>query len=157
IQGSGWKNVATTFYGLDRTYGYSVLLPLLPPNYVPRVMILGGGNPIATATTEIIDLSQPNPAWAPSGNMPSGARVQGDAVLLPNGKVLALGGSVQYEDVNSATLGADLFDPAIIPWSSASWSSAGTAGYARLYHSVALLLPDATVLSAGSNPQRGSY
>ncbi len=157
IPGSGWTNVATTFYGLDRTYGHSVLLPLLPPNYVPRVMILGGGNPTATATTEIIDLSQPNPGWAPSGNMPSGARVQGDAVLLPNGKVLALGGSVQYEDVNSATLGADLFDPAITPWSSASWSSAGTAGYARLYHSVALLLPDATVLSAGSNPQRGSY
>src|SRR5260370_25618737 len=118
-------------------------------------MILGGGDPTATATTEIIDLSQlsqSNPAWAPSGNMPSGARVQGNAVLLPNGKVLALGGSVQYEDVNSATLGADLYDPA-----TGLWSSAGTAIYARLYHSTAILLPDATVVSAGSNPQRGIY
>jgi hypothetical protein len=152
VPGSGWTNVATTYYHLTRTYGNSVLLPLLPPNYAPRVMILGGGTPTATATTEIIDLSQPNPAWTPSGNMPSGARVQGNSVLLPNGKVLALGGSAQNEDVTSATLGADLYDPA-----TGLWSSAGTATYARLYHSVAILLPDATVLSAGSNPKRGTY
>src|SRR5260370_32394266 len=115
-------------------------------------MVLGGGTPTATATTEIIDLSQASPAWAPSGNMPSGARVQGDSVLRTNGKVLALGGSAQNEDVNSATLGADLYDPA-----TGLWSSAGTAIYARLYHSTAILLPDATVVSAGSNPQRGIY
>jgi hypothetical protein len=115
-------------------------------------MILGGGVPSATATTEIIDLSKSPPVWSASGNMPSGARVQGNSVLLPNGKVLALGGSAQNEDVNSATLGADLFDPA-----TGKWSSAGRATYARLYHSVALLLPDATVVSAGSNPKRGTY
>ena len=153
VTGSGWTSGPTTFYNLDRTYGYSVLLPLLPSNnYAPRVMILGGGNPTATATTEIIDLSQQNPAWASSGRMPSGARVQGNAVLLPNGKVLALGGSVQWEDVNSATLGADLYDPA-----TGLWSSAGTCSFARLYHSTAILLPDATVVSAGSNPTRGTY
>ena len=33
----------------------------------------------------------------------------------------------------------------------------GAATYARLYHSVALLLPDATVMTAGSNPTRGTY
>ena len=51
--------VANTNYSGTRTYGTSVLLPLTPANgYKPRVMIFGGGNP-ATATTEIIDLSQP--------------------------------------------------------------------------------------------------
>src|SRR5438874_4684404 len=36
--------------------------------------------------------------------------------------------------------------------------SAATAAYSRLYHSTALLLPDATVVSMGSNPgDRGSY
>jgi len=152
VSGSGWTNVATTHYNLNRAYGNSVLLPLLPPNYVPRIMILGGGGPTATATTEIIDLSKTPPVWAASGNMPSGARVMGNSVLLPNGKVLALGGSAKYEDVNSATLGADLFNPA-----TGSWSSAGRATYARLYHSDGLLLPDATVVVAGSNPQRGIY
>src|SRR5262249_27068733 len=37
-------NVARIFFGLDRTYGNSVLLPLGPENnYAARVMILGGG------------------------------------------------------------------------------------------------------------------
>src|SRR6516225_5136059 len=115
-------------------------------------MILGGGQPDATATTEMIDLSQSNPTWASSGNMPSGARVQGNSVLLPHGQVLALGGSAKDEDLNSATLGADLYDPA-----TGKWSSAGTCSYARLYHSTAILLPDATVVSAGSNPTRDTY
>jgi hypothetical protein len=115
-------------------------------------MILGGGDPVATATTEVIDLSQTPLVWKPAGNMPSGARVMGNAVLLPSGKVLSLGGSVKYEDNNSATLGADLYDPA-----TGKWSSAGTSVYPRLYHSVAFLLPDATVVSAGSNPERGIY
>jgi hypothetical protein len=39
-------NVARTFFGLNRTYGNSVLLPLLPKNnYAARVMILGGFSP----------------------------------------------------------------------------------------------------------------
>jgi hypothetical protein len=145
-------NVARTFFGLDRTYGNSVLLPLLPQNnYTARVMILGGGSPQATDTTEIIDLSKTPLAWTDSGKM-SRPRIQGNSVLLPNGKVLALGGSAQNEDVNSASLPADLYDPV-----AKTWSSAGIAAYARLYHSVALLLPDATVAVAGSNPQRDSY
>ena len=149
-------NVAKTHYGLKRTYGNSVLLPLLPANnYAARIMILGGGSPTATATTEIIDLSKTPPVWAPLANMPSGARVEGNSVLLPNGKVLAVGGSAKDEDVSTATLGADLFDPT--NGSKGSWSSAGREVYARLYHSVALLLPDATVAVAGSNPKRGTY
>ena len=152
VTGSGWTFGPAHYYGLDRSYGTSVLLPLLAPNFTPRVMVMGGGIPTGTATTEIINLSQTNPAWAPAGDMPSGARVQGNAVLLPNGKVLALGGSVQDEDPTTATLGADLYDPA-----TGNWSSAGTCSFARLYHSTAILLPDATVVSAGSNPTRGTY
>jgi hypothetical protein len=36
-------------------------------------------------------------------------------------------------------------------------TSAGSEAYARLYHSVALLMPDATVWVAGGNPSRGTY
>ena len=143
--------------GLDRTYGNSVLLPLLPPNYAARVMILGGGVPNATATTEIIDFSKSTPAWVRMGDMPSGARVEGNSVLLPNGKVLVQGGSRVNNDATTATLGADLFDPVTGTWSSTTRGGAGFAKFARLYHSVALLLPDATVATAGSNPQRGTY
>ena len=75
-----------------------------------------------------------------------------NGVMLPNGKVLALGGSLNDEDPDTASLNADLYNPA-----TNSFSSAGANTYPRLYHSVALLLPDATVWLAGSNPERGSY
>ncbi len=144
-------NVAITNYSGTRTYGSSVLLPLTPGNaYKPKVMILGGGNP-ATATTELIDLSAANPSWVYGPSM-SQPRIEMNATILPNGKVLALGGSLNDEDTSTASLKADLYDP-----NTNTMSSAGANAFPRLYHSVALLLPDATVWSAGGNPQRGSY
>ena len=147
-----WQtNVANTNYAGVRTYGTSVLLPLTPQNgYTPKVMIMGGGNP-ATNTTEIINLSAATPAWAYSTPM-SEARIEMNAVLLPTGTVLAVGGSVNDEDSSTASLAADLFDPV-----AQTMKSAGSEAYARLYHSVSLLLPDATVWVAGGNPVRGTY
>src|SRR6266852_6866516 len=145
------QNVATTNYGSSRTYGSSVLLPLTPANnYDPKVMILGGNSP-ATATTEIIDLGASSPTWAYGPNM-SQARIEMNALILPNGKVLAMGGSANDESSSTKSLNADLYDPV-----ANSFSSAGANVYARLYHSVALLLPDATVWLAGGNPSRGNY
>ncbi len=147
-----WSTVGNTKSGISRTYGSSVLLPLTPANnYDPRVMILGGGVPTATSTTEIIDLGASSPSWAYGPNMTQ-ARVEMDAVLLPTGTVLALGGSSTDENASTASLNADLYDP-----DGNRFSSAGANTYARLYHTVALLLPDATVWLAGGNPQRGSY
>ena len=147
-----WKtNFATTNYGGLRTYGSSVLLPLSPAdNYDSKVLIMGGGNP-STNTTEIIDLGSATPSWQYGPPM-SQPRIEMNAVLLPNGKVLALGGSLFDEESSTASFNADLFDPA-----TNTFSSAGVYAYARLYHSVALLLPDATVWSAGGNPLRGHY
>lgn len=148
----GWTlNVAHTVYSGVRTYGTSVLLPLTPANgYNPQVMIMGGGNP-ATNTTEIINLGASKPTWTSSAPM-SQARIEMNAVILPTGKILALGGSVNDEQTSSASLAADLFDP-----NTQTMTSAGSEAYARLYHSVALLLPDGTVWVAGGNPSRGTY
>ena len=141
--------VANTNFSGTRTYGTSVLLPLTPANnYDPRVMIMGGGNP-ATNTTEIIDLGASNPKWV-NGPPMSQPRIEMDAVILPNGKVLAVNGSPN--DEVGASLNADLYDPI-----ANTFSSAGANAYARLYHSGALLLPDATVLVIGGNPARGTY
>ncbi len=146
-----WSTVDTTKLGADRTYGSSVLLPLTPANnYDPKVLILGGGNS-ATSTTELIDLGSSSPSWSWGPDM-SQARVEMDAVILPTGDVLALGGSAHDEDASTASLNADLYSPG-----SNSFSSAGANAYPRLYHSVALLLPDATVWLAGSNPVRGTW
>src|SRR5690242_2916336 len=159
---TSWNtNVAATNYSGTRTYGTSVLLPLTPTNnYDPMVMIMGGGSP-ATNTTEIIDLGASTPKWYYGPNM-SEARIEMNAVILPNGKVLALGGSVNDEDTGSLSLNADLFDMSAVnlsvsPPNVGSMSSAGANASQRLYHSVALLLPDASVWVAGGNPSRGTY
>src|SRR5882672_7629904 len=147
-----WSGVvATTQFSGTRTYGTSVLLPLTPSNnYKPVVMIMGGGNP-ATNTTELIDLSAASPHWTFGPTM-SQPRIEMNATILPSGKVLALGGSLNDEDTGTASLNADLYDPV-----SNTFSSAGQNAYARLYHSNSLLLPDATVLVIGGNPARGTY
>jgi len=147
-----WSGVtATTNYGGGRTYGSSVLLPLTPANtYAPKVIIFGGGNP-STKTTEIIDLSAGTPAWVNGPDM-SQPRIEMNATLLPNGKVLTVGGSLNDEDTSTASLQADLYDS-----TTNTMGSAGSNAFPRLYHSVSLLLPDATVWVAGGNPTRGSY
>jgi len=154
-------NVATTNYSGNRTYGTSVLLPLRPTdNYDPKIMIMGGNSP-ATNTTEIIDMGAATPKWVYGLNM-SQPRIEMNAVILPDGRVLAVGGSVNDEDTGSLSLKADLFDLSSVnlnsnPPNLGTVSSAGANATERLYHSVALLLPDATVWLAGGNPQRGTY
>src|SRR5260370_20563949 len=143
--------VAQTNYSGTRTYGTSVLLPLTPDSgYKPVVMIMGGGNP-ATATTETIDLASSTPQWVYGPSM-SQSRVEMNATILPNGKVVALGGSAQDEDGSTASFNTDLYDPA-----TNTFSTGAPNAYPRLYHSNALLLPAPTALVAGRNPARGTY
>src|SRR5207245_4968516 len=101
--------------------------------------------------SEIIDLSAATPKWVYGPNM-SQPRIEMNATSLPNGRVLAVGGSLNDEDTATASLKADLYDPG-----TNTFSPAGAEVYARLYHSVSLLLPDGTVWVAGGNPQRGTY
>jgi hypothetical protein len=147
-------NVATTQYGGTRLYGSSVLLPLTPANgYKPRVIILGGGTTTtpATNTTELIDLSVAQPQWV-FGPPMSAPRIEMDATMLPDGRILALGGSTNDEDPSTASLNADLYNPV-----SNAFSPAGAEAFARLYHTVSLLMPDGTVWVAGGNPSPGNY
>ena len=113
-------------------------------------MILGGASP-ALQTTEIIDLSASPPQWQPGPPM-SQPRIQLNATILPNGRVLVMGGARVNNDETTASLNADLFNPA-----TNSITSAGANAVPRLYHSGSLLLPDGTVMLAGGNPARGSY
>ena len=147
--GTWTASVPTT---VDRTRGGAVVLPLLGPSYKPRIMNFGGGSPDpATSSTEIIDLSASSPSWTPGPSMSTG-RIEGNVVMLPNGKVLALGGSLDNEVPDQAGKHADLYDPI-----SNTFSSGGTDSFSRLYHSTALLLPDARVISLGSNPTAARY
>jgi hypothetical protein len=151
---ANWTYLATNLAIQYRSYGSVVLLPLLPQtNYQPVILTIGGmGNSVvATNTTELIDMSNSTPMWVAGPSM-SRPRTEMNAVLLPTGKVLTVGGSANDEDGSTASLTADLYDPA-----TNSFSSAAPNVYPHLYHSTAVLLPDATVALSGGNPQQGVF
>ena len=94
----------------------------------------------------MIDFSAADPQWTPVAPM-SRARYQGASVLLPDGKVFVAGGGSGGDTINNSHLAAEIYDPA-----TNTWSYAGSAQIPRMYHSVALVLPDGRVYVAGSNP-----
>jgi FtsP/CotA-like multicopper oxidase with cupredoxin domain len=120
---------------------------LLPPAQDQRVMIMGGGNP-ATSAVAIADLAAANPTYSPADPL-NFARMHLNAVLLPDRTVFVSGGAGHAENVPSAVLESEIYDP-----DTGHWTVAATATVPRLYHSVALLLPDGRVITAGSNPTR---
>jgi hypothetical protein len=149
-----WTYVNSTLDTEYRSYGSVVLLPLLPQtNYQPVLMTMGGmGNTVAaTNTTELMDMSQANPMWV-AGPAMSQPRVEMNAVLLPTGKVLAIGGSADDENPSTASTNADLYDPLTNTFTQMAPNTA-----AHLYHSTGVLLPDASVVLSGGNPQQGSF
>jgi hypothetical protein len=113
-----------------------------------KILLAGGGDP-PTATAEVIDLNAATPAWRYVGSMTI-ARRQTNLTILPDGKVLMTGGSsaAGFNNSAGAVLYAESWDPATEQWTK-------LAGYQRYrgYHSTAVLLPDARVLSAGGDGQ----
>ena len=112
-----------------------------------KVMIMGGGSP-AINKAHIIDLKAAAPAYVAAAPM-NFARFHVNAVLLPDRTVLVSGGNGNAEDAPTAVLESEIYHP-----DTNSWSVAAKAQVARMYHSIALLLPDGRVLAAGSNPSR---
>lgn len=158
---NAWTSCCTTNFPNDRGYGTSVLLPLSPSqSYKPEVMIMGGGRAddttLATNTTELIDLSQATPKWVWGPNM-SQPRIDLNATILPSGDVLVTGGSTISENGKTASFNADLYHANPGEKNFGQFTSAGANSIPRLYHSNAILLPDATVILTGSNPETLVY
>lgn len=147
--------------GKFRTYpntGGSVLLPLRSSNgYAPDILICGGGSyqdansPTEASCGRIRPLAA-QAAWELDA-MPEG-RGMVEGTLLPDGTVIWVNGcnvGAQGFGIASApTQDALIYDPAK-PLGQ-RWSKGAHSGMARLYHSVALLLLDGTLMVAGSNP-----
>jgi galactose oxidase len=74
------------------------------------------------------------------------ARGFGNSVALPDGTVFVVGGQSRLHpfDDTSAALTPELWDP-----TTSTWMQLNPMRSARTYHSVAILLPDATVFSGG--------
>ncbi|KAK3702132.1 hypothetical protein LTR37_015107 [Vermiconidia calcicola] len=144
-----------------RTYpntGGSVLLPLSSENdWSPDVVICGGGayqdftSPTDPSCGRIRPLDD-EAAWE-MDSMPEG-RVMVEGTLLPDGTVLWVNGAQKgaqgFELADTPAYQALIYDPAA-PLGQ-RWTHGASSDIPRLYHSVALLLLDGTLLIAGSNP-----
>jgi hypothetical protein len=99
--------------------------------------------PVASSTPAPSSAPRQSPmsAWTATGTMIDG-RVFFTATLLPDGKVLVVGG-FRNGDGTGPLASAELYDP-----TTASWTATGKMLQARAGHT-ATLLPDGTVLVAG--------
>jgi YVTN family beta-propeller protein len=108
--------------------------------YRPGKILQIGGNSNGAA---IIDINGPQPAITITQSM-SSRRQWVSATVLANGKVIGTGGSQTDNQLTGVNNSAEIWDPA-----TGSWFVGPSAVRARLYHSAALLLPDASVLVSG--------
>jgi galactose oxidase len=128
-----------------RQYGPSVTYD------VGKVLFIGGSddeaNDVPTATSGVIDFCANPPAWRQIASMHFPRR-RHSATILADGSVLVTGGT-SGPGFNNLSPGrpvhvAESWDPV-----TEKWSKLAAEDVDRCYHSTAVLLPDATVLSAG--------
>lgn len=136
-----WTSGPASHYG-SRDYGSALMYD------VGKIFLVGGGGP--TATAEVIDLNAGAAAsWRSITATMAIARRQSNATLLADGKILVTGGTnasgFNNPPTSQSVLAAELWDPA-----TEQWKTLARMTHYRLYHSTALLLPDARVLSVGS-------
>ncbi|MCX7600439.1 MAG: DUF1929 domain-containing protein, partial [Meiothermus sp.] len=136
--GSGsWGSQSWVRQGPNRWYGSSVM-------YEPGRIITIGGGTRAVASTTLIDLTSGVSSVA--GPSMTYARTHPDATLLADGRVFVNGGNNgSLWDLPSSVYAGEIWNPR-----TNTWTLAASAQRPRNYHSVALLLPDATVWTAGS-------
>lgn len=153
--------------GEYRTYpntGTSVLLPLSSSNnWSAEILICGGGayqdltSPTDASCGRITPLSSSsssnkNPTWE-LDSLPQG-RTMLDNILLPDGTILFLNGahigSQGFGLADDPLLQVLIYEP-FAPFGR-RWTTGAKSTIPRLYHSIAMLLLDGSVLVAGSNP-----
>ena len=146
--------------GGPRSYpltGSHVLLPLDPAkNYAHEILVCGGSEAMSTRANAIkscgrINLADADPQWE-MDEMPT-PRLMSDPVILADGKIMLLNGAqVGYAGFLRASnpiFTPVVYDPAApLGQRFTEWVPSNIA---RMYHSVATLLPDGTVFVAGSN------
>jgi hypothetical protein len=136
-----------------RHYGTSVLLPLNNTTTEKGRILIVGGSPTssdpATRTCQVLDFNTGNPSIRTVGSLAYGRKYLAP-VILPDGKVVVFGGAAQGN--SNPRYNPEMFNP-----STGAWTTLSAASVPRVYHQVALLLPDGRVWTAGSTPTRSRW
>jgi galactose oxidase len=121
---------------------------------VGKIVYIGGGNDartnLPTDEVETIDCTLPEDErqWRPAARMHHPRRHH-NATILPDGTILVTGGT-QGKDFNDLSPGQPVHIPELWDPVTNTWAALSAEATDRCYHGTAVLLPDATVLSAGS-------
>jgi hypothetical protein len=116
--------------------------------YRPGKFLYTGGGPAydgpSGKTATVIDATGATPSLHAVASM-AFPRWQHNMVMMPDGKVLAIGGSTVINTPSTTgSLPAEIFDP-----NTETWTTLAAQQVPRMYHSTAVLLPDGRVLSTG--------
>jgi hypothetical protein len=122
----------------------------LPAGYGGRTstsaMFRPGKILVATGNTRgalVIDINGSQPVITPTTRL-SSMRAWANATVLPDGRVLVTGGSETPNRLVNVNNSAEIWNPA-----TGAWTVGASGQRPRLYHSMALLLPDGSVLVGG--------
>ncbi len=117
--------------------------------YAPGKLMIAGGaadvNGGSTETAYTVDLNFSTPVVEVVNSMDNPRRFA-NGIMLPNGEMLVIGGNtsgIKFNDTGTV-LTPEIWNP-----ETGLWSPAADMSVPRNYHSVALLLADGRVLSAG--------
>jgi len=114
-----------------------------------KILAVGGGDDNTYRTAEYFDLLAARPSWSQTQSMQFGRRFA-TATTLPDGTVLVTGGG-ENQNGPTGVLPAELWNPA-----TGQWSTMAAMAVPRLYHSIALLLPDGRVMVGGGGRKGGA-
>lgn len=110
-----------------------------------------GNTGSAAKTAYVLDMTRAAPSWKATGSM-AFARSFLNLTALPDGTVLATGGGTDRSSFNT---GNAIHEAEIWSAPTGVWTTMAAMQTPRLYHSIALLLPDARVLVAGGGSDAG--
>lgn len=111
--------------------------------YRPGKILQAGGN---SSQTLLLDLDAASPPVLTRSGDFSISRKYATATILPGGQVLLTGGSAVQNELTDVSYAAEHWDPRTGEWT--LWAETRSEKV-RLYHSIALLMPDGTVLVGG--------
>jgi hypothetical protein len=111
----------------------------------------------SVATAYVLDMTQATPTWQKVLPTMSFARTYQNATSLPDGTVLVTGGGTTTNAVglSDAVLPAELWSPPTPSAITGTWTTLASMSAPRLYHSEAILLPDARVAVYGGGQFNG--
>jgi hypothetical protein len=142
-----WSVVGRTRVNASRAYGAAVVYDR------GKILLVGGAgspSPLPHSSAEVIDLTVSTPSWRAVASM-ANRRRHLTATTLPDGQVLVTGGTSGEGANNPDTpvKAAEVWNPA-----TETWRTLAAGDQSRLYHSTALLLPDARVFVTGGDDVR---